>query len=290
LGPCTPRGHIFSFTSLGRGQGGKILGPNSNFTPGAFAHFGAQCLGAFAHFGAYGKKAKPVGPNSKFYSGGFCPFLGHAEPLNTHFLILGPWALSIYRLWIGRYNILHWFLFISWSSFVQSINMRSLHPICYILLSTASPTTIDFFFLFFKYVLTLNSPLLQHHLAAQVYLPPFWNRLARSLLWNRVYSIVEFNIIDSTLWINLGDPCKCSLSACAMTIYPLSLSFRKPDIWRPYWLWYECILFGSLEEFTATDSCCVSRLNFVSAKSRPLQQGPGFSIGNVLGKGSAIRS
>jgi hypothetical protein len=92
LGPFTPRGHIFSFTSLGRGKGAKPLGPNSNFTLGAFAHFGAQCPGAFAHcnshfliwgllpiFGPYGKGAKLVRPNSKLYSGAFAHFGG---PLN----------------------------------------------------------------------------------------------------------------------------------------------------------------------------------------------------------------
>jgi hypothetical protein len=36
-GPA-PQGAIFSFTNLGRGQGAKPLDPNSNFTPGAFAH------------------------------------------------------------------------------------------------------------------------------------------------------------------------------------------------------------------------------------------------------------
>jgi hypothetical protein len=45
----------------------------------------------------------------------------------------------------------------------------------------------------------------------------FWNRLPRSLLWNRVNSIVqplnsvEFNFTDSTALINREDPCKRSL-------------------------------------------------------------------------------
>ena len=52
------------------------------------------------------------------------------------------------------------------------------------------------FFLYFffpKYVdiLLLNSHILQQHLPAQVHLPPFWNRLPRSLFWNRVNSIVQ---------------------------------------------------------------------------------------------------
>jgi hypothetical protein len=42
------------------------------------------------------------------------------------------------------------------------------------------------FFFFF-----LNSHILQQHLPAQVHLPPFRNRLPRSLLWNRVKSIVQ---------------------------------------------------------------------------------------------------
>jgi hypothetical protein len=54
--------------------------PNSNFTPGAFAHFG----GPLGSFGVQGPKIKfyssicPFGesPNLKFYPGGFCPFWG----------------------------------------------------------------------------------------------------------------------------------------------------------------------------------------------------------------------
>jgi hypothetical protein len=41
----------------------------------------------------------------------------------------------------------------------------------------------------------------------KVHLPPFWNRLPRSLLWNRVNSYrstAEFNLIESTALINLG--------------------------------------------------------------------------------------
>jgi hypothetical protein len=50
-----------------------------------------------------------------------------------------------------------------------------------------------FYFFFLKCVdiLSLNSHILQQHLPAQVTLPPFWNRLPRSLLWNRVNSIVQ---------------------------------------------------------------------------------------------------
>jgi hypothetical protein len=71
-------------------------------------------------------------------------------------------------------------------------------------------------FIFFKYVLTINSLILQQHLAAQVHLPSFWNRLAHSLLWNRVNSIVQplnlMYVIYLTAVINLGDPCKRALT------------------------------------------------------------------------------
>jgi len=58
-------------------------------------------------------------------------------------------------------------------------------------------TSITSFFprisLFLKCVdiLSLNSPISQQHLPAQVHLPPFWNRLPRSPLWNCVNSIVQ---------------------------------------------------------------------------------------------------
>jgi hypothetical protein len=51
-----------------------------------------------------------------------------------------------------------------------------------------------FFHLFFlKYfdILLFNCHILKHHLPAQVHFPPVWNRLPRSLLWNRVNSIVQ---------------------------------------------------------------------------------------------------
>ena len=48
-----------------------------------------------------------------------------------------------------------------------------------------------FFFLKCVDILSLNSHISQQHLPAQVHLPPFWNRLPRSLLWNCVNSIVQ---------------------------------------------------------------------------------------------------
>ena len=47
------------------------------------------------------------------------------------------------------------------------------------------------FFLKCVQILLLNIHILQQHLPAQVHLPPFWNRLPRSLLWNRENSIVQ---------------------------------------------------------------------------------------------------
>jgi hypothetical protein len=74
------------------------------------------------------------------------------------------------------------------------LTMCSMHLICYVSLSTTSPTTVVFYFYFFSLlcidILLSNSHILQHN-AAQVHLPPFWNRLTRSLLWNRVNSIVQ---------------------------------------------------------------------------------------------------
>ena len=49
-----------------------------------------------------------------------------------------------------------------------------------------------FFFLKCIDILSLNSHISQQqHLPAQVHLPPFWNRLPRSTLWNCVNSIVQ---------------------------------------------------------------------------------------------------
>ena len=56
-----------------------------------------------------------------------------------------------------------------------------------------NPPTVFFSFIYFFFkcvdILLLNSHILQQHLPAQVHLPPFWNRLPRSLLWNRVTSL-----------------------------------------------------------------------------------------------------
>jgi len=51
----------------------------------------------------------------------------------------------------------------------------------------------SFYLIFLNYIdiLSLNSHTLQQHLPAQVHLPPFLNRLPRSLLWKCVNSIVQ---------------------------------------------------------------------------------------------------
>jgi hypothetical protein len=46
-------------------------------------------------------------------------------------------------------------------------------------------------------------------------LPPFWNRLPRSTfveLYKQHRSTAEFNFVDSTALMNLGDPCKRAFS------------------------------------------------------------------------------
>jgi hypothetical protein len=46
-------------------------------------------------------------------------------------------------------------------------------------------------------------------------LPPFFNRVPRSILWNRVKQCrlsVQFNVIDSIALINQIDPCKRALN------------------------------------------------------------------------------
>jgi hypothetical protein len=58
-----------------------------------------------------------------------------------------------------------------------------------------------FFFLKCVDILSLNSHISQQHLPAQVHLPPFWNQLPRSSLWNFVNSIVQL-----LNWISLIQP------------------------------------------------------------------------------------
>ena len=51
----------------------------------------------------------------------------------------------------------------------------------------------------------LNSHILQQNLPAQLYLPPFWNQLPGSILWNRANSIVQplnTNSLIQSCWSN----------------------------------------------------------------------------------------
>jgi predicted nucleic acid-binding Zn ribbon protein len=77
-----------------------------------------------------------------------------------------------------------------------------------------------------------------YYLPAQVHLSPFWNRLPRSLLWNRVNIIVqplnsvEFNFIDSTALNNLGHPCKRGLTSCVLrTVIAVTLNGQLGFWW-----------------------------------------------------------
>jgi len=97
-------------------------------------------------------------------------------------------------------DILKWFLYISWSSLVHSTNNVFDAPnMLRLIIHGLIHRRFFFYFFFLKCVdiLLLNSHILQQHLLAQVHLPPFWNRLHCSLLWNRVNSIVQpFNSIS----------------------------------------------------------------------------------------------
>ena len=76
----------------------------------------------------------------------------------------------------------------------------------------------------------LNSHKLQQNLPAQVYLPPFWNQLPGSLLWNRANSIVEplnTKFIDSIMLIKLG-PCKRALRNVELTYINVLTSRFSP--------------------------------------------------------------
>jgi len=87
-------------------------------------------------------------------------------------------------------DILKWFLYISRSSLVHSTNNVFDVPNT-LRLIFHSLTHQPLFFLKCVDILLLNSHILKHHLPAKGHLPPFWNRLSRSLLWNRVNSIVQ---------------------------------------------------------------------------------------------------
>ena len=94
-------------------------------------------------------------------------------------------------------DILKWFLYIFRSSLLHSTNNVFDAPNVLRLIIHGLTHQLRFFspfyFFFLKCVqiLLLNSHILQQHLPTQVHLPPFWNRLPRSLLWNRVNSIVQ---------------------------------------------------------------------------------------------------
>ena len=91
-------------------------------------------------------------------------------------------------------DILKWFLYISRSSLVHSTNNVFDAPnVLRLFIHGLTHRLFPFIYFFLKCVdiLLLNSHILQQHLPTQVHLPPFWNRLPRSLLWNRVKSIVQ---------------------------------------------------------------------------------------------------
>ena len=87
-------------------------------------------------------------------------------------------------------------LYISLSSLVHSTDNVFDTPNLLLLIIQRLTHRLFFCYLFFLKcvdILLLNSHILQQqqHLPAQVHLPPFWNRLPRSLLWNRVNIIVQ---------------------------------------------------------------------------------------------------
>ena len=93
-------------------------------------------------------------------------------------------------------DTLQWFLYISRSSLVHSTNNvfdapNVLRLIIHGLTHQRRFFPFISFFLKCVDIVLLNSHILQQHLPAQVHLPPFWNRLPRSLLWNRLKSIVQ---------------------------------------------------------------------------------------------------
>jgi len=92
-------------------------------------------------------------------------------------------------------DILKWFLYIFRSSLVHSTNnvFDAPNVLRHIIHGLTHQRRFSFYFFFLKCVniLLLNSHILKQHLPAQVHLPPFWNRLPRSLLWKRVKSIVQ---------------------------------------------------------------------------------------------------
>jgi hypothetical protein len=178
-------------------RGAKPLGPNSNFTPGAFAHcYTFLNIVAFAHVGGLRQGRLSQFTQTQNFTPGLCPFLGPTEPHFgwtkprgpklillrgllpifraipypiiapklkillrgllpifwahcTIFLILGPGALPIDGLWLGRY-ILKWFLYMSRSSLVHSINNVSDAPNMLYLIIHSFTHHRHFFLLFFS--------------------------------------------------------------------------------------------------------------------------------------------
>jgi hypothetical protein len=84
----------------------------------------------------------------------------------------------------------------------------------------------------------INSHIFPQHLHAQFHLPPFWNRLPGSVLWNRKNNIAlplnSISLIQSC-WSNSG-PCKRAFRNVALThIYVLTSRF-SPVLPGSKWL------------------------------------------------------
>jgi hypothetical protein len=100
-----------------------------------------------------------------------------------------------------------------------------------------------FFFLKCVDIVSLNSHISQQHLPAQVHLPPFWNRLSRSPLWNCVNSIVQrLNSISliqprwSTWRTHVNAPlakCRsvCHCSAVTISSWPAACRLGYNEQW-----------------------------------------------------------
>ena len=116
-----------------------------------------------------------------------------------------------------------------------------MHPIQYV---TSHYPRLDPPTSFFSFVsLSLNSHILQQHLPAKVHLPPSTASFTFVERCKQYRSTVEFNFIDSTALINLGDPCKRALRRGFAAARLLRLWARiPPEEWMS--VCFECCVLS----------------------------------------------